>query len=93
MKVATVLKLLQNRYRKEPVNYWLDLLMRNSLSLRPLFRILKWLQPIFPGSRIVNRPLEDLRKTERPRHSWVPQRLLLVISGCPIRAGIQDSWG
>ena len=66
MKVETVLKVLHNRYRQEPATYWMDLLMRNNLSLRPLFQILRWLQPVFPESRIVNRPLEDLRKTERP---------------------------
>ena len=72
MKVENVLKVLDNRYRKEPASYWVDLLMRNNGSLRPLFRILSWMKPIFPKSRIINRPLEDLPKVERPD-----------IHGCP----------
>lgn len=66
MKVESVLKVLYNRYRKEPASYWSDLLVRNRSRLQLLFRFLEWLQPWFPASRTVNRPLEDLRKSEKP---------------------------
>jgi hypothetical protein len=66
MKVESVLKVLHNRYRKEPPSYWLDMLVRNSARLRLLFRILERLQPLFPRSRLINRPLEELRKSEKP---------------------------
>lgn len=64
MKVESVLKVLHNRYRMEPASYWGDMLIRNNARLQPLFRFLKKLQPFFPESRIVNRPLEDLHRTE-----------------------------
>lgn len=75
MKVESVLKVLHNRYRNKPATYWKDLLLRNRIRLRFLFRILEWLQPFFPHSRIVNRPLQDLRNSERPEicnndHFW-----------------------
>src|SRR5437773_2571678 len=57
MKVESVLKVLHNRYRKEPPSYWLDMLIRNSARLRLLFRILERLQRLFPRSRLINRPL------------------------------------
>jgi uncharacterized protein DUF5672 len=66
MKVETVLKVLYNRYRQEPASYWSDLLMRNRAHVRPIFWILEKLQHLFPDSRLINRPLEDFRKTERP---------------------------
>ena len=72
MRVESVLRVLDNRYRQEPASYWLDLLMRNNSSLRQFFRFLGRLQPFFPGSRLINRPLEDLPKVERPD-----------IHGCP----------
>jgi hypothetical protein len=40
--------------------------MRNRARLSFVFRILERLQPLFPNARIINRPLEDFRKTERP---------------------------
>jgi hypothetical protein len=66
MKVDTALKVLSNRYRQEPASYWVDLMMRNRSALRPVFRILEWLKRFFPQARIINRPLEDLPKAERP---------------------------
>jgi hypothetical protein len=66
MKVESVLKVLHNRYRKEPATYWSDILTRNRTRLRLLFRLLEWLAPRFPRSRIINRPLEDWRITEKP---------------------------
>jgi uncharacterized protein DUF5672 len=66
MRVESVLKVLYNRYRMEPAAYWSDLLMRNRRHLQPVFRMLERLQPVFPKSRVINRPLEDFRKTEKP---------------------------
>jgi hypothetical protein len=66
MKVESVLKVLYNRYRQEPPTYWADLLIRNKSQLAAFFRFLEWLQPFFPQSRIVNRPLEDLCISENP---------------------------
>lgn len=66
MKVEAVLKVLYNRYRIEPASYWLDILMRNSSRLRHFFWALERLQRLFPRSRLINRPLEDLRKSEKP---------------------------
>jgi hypothetical protein len=66
MRVETVLKVLHNRYRAEPATYWLDIIMRNSFRFGLLFRILERLQRLFPHSRLINRPLEDLRKSEKP---------------------------
>jgi hypothetical protein len=66
MKVDSVLKVLHNRYREEPASYWSGILTRNRTQLRLLFRFLEWLAPLFPRSRIINRPLEDWRITEKP---------------------------
>jgi hypothetical protein len=66
MKVESVLKVLYNRYRMEPPTWWLDMLFRNKARLTPFFRFLERLQPFFPNSRIVNRPLEDLCIDENP---------------------------
>jgi hypothetical protein len=66
MKVANVLRVLYNRYKKEPAAYCSDLMMRNRKRFRPLFRLLEKLQPSFPNSKFINRPLYDLRKSERP---------------------------
>jgi hypothetical protein len=66
MKLESVLKVLHNRYQDEPATYWVDLLVRNNSRLRFVFRFLEWLQPFFPNSRVINRPLEDLRKSEKP---------------------------
>lgn len=66
MKVESILKVLHNRHRQEPATYWLDMLLRNNSVFRPLFWLLRLLQSIFPNSRIINRPLEDLRKSEQP---------------------------
>ena len=63
MKVESVLKVLYNRYRKEPPTYWVDPLIRNKSQLSPLFRLLNRLQPCFPHSKIINRPLWDLRRS------------------------------
>ena len=70
MKVESVLKVLYYRHRKKPATYWKDMLMRNRIRLRLFFRILQWLQPSFPNSPIVNRPLHGLTCAEsRDRHS------------------------
>ena len=66
MKVENVLKVLHNRHRQEPLSYWVDMVLRNISRLRNLFRVLEWLQPAFPHSKIINRPLEHLRRTQRP---------------------------
>jgi hypothetical protein len=64
MKVESVLKVLYNRYRVEPASYWGDMLVRNQHRLELLFRFLRKLRTLFPESRIINRPLEDLYKSE-----------------------------
>lgn len=66
MRVKSVLKVLYNRYQVEPASYWLDMLMRNNSRLRLFFKLLEQLQRIFPRSRLISRPLEDLRKSEKP---------------------------
>lgn len=71
MRVESVLKVLRNRYRLDPTSYVLDLLLRNNKNLGWFFRILEKLRGIFPNSRLINRPLEDLRKSEKPDiHGW-----------------------
>jgi hypothetical protein len=54
MKVESALKVLYNRYRREPNTFWLDMFTRNSRRVRPLVQLLRKLQPHFPRSRIVN---------------------------------------
>jgi hypothetical protein len=66
MKVEAVLKVLYNRYRKDPATYSLDTLRRNSSWLRPLFGLVGKLHRFFPKSRIVNRLLYEWRKIENP---------------------------
>jgi hypothetical protein len=66
MKIESVLTVLYNRYRQEPASFWSDLLMRNGARFRWMFGLLRKLQPLFPKSRLVQRPLEDLAVTEKP---------------------------
>ena len=66
MKIESVLTVLYNRYRQEPATYWSDMLMRDHGKFRWLFALLERLRPLFPNSRFVQRPLEDLAITERP---------------------------
>lgn len=54
MKVDSALKVLYNRYQKEPHTYWLDMFTRNSRLVRPIVQLLRKLQPHFPRSKIVN---------------------------------------
>lgn len=66
MKIQSVLTVLHNRYRLEPATFWSDILTRNRKPLRFLFELLEALQPLFPKSRLIQRPLEDWTITEKP---------------------------
>ena len=66
MKIESVLTVLYNRYRQEPATFWSDILMRNGAKFQWLFGLLKELRRLFPNSRIIRRPLEDLAITEKP---------------------------
>jgi hypothetical protein len=59
MKVEASLRVLANRYRQEPMTYWMDLFTRNSRRVRPLVEFLRKLQPYFPHSKIVNSPVRE----------------------------------
>ena len=59
MKVESALKVLYNRYRREPGKYWLDMFVRNSGRVRPIVQLLRKLQPHFPRSKIVNTPVVE----------------------------------
>jgi hypothetical protein len=54
MNVESSLKVLYNRYRREPSTYWMDMFTRNSRRVRSIVQLLRKLQPIFPRSKIVN---------------------------------------
>lgn len=66
MKVETSLKVLYNRYRREPATYWLDMFTRNSRRVRPIVQLLRKLQPRFPRSRIVNRLVVEWDQMQDP---------------------------
>ncbi|HJT79723.1 MAG TPA: DUF5672 family protein [Chthoniobacterales bacterium] len=66
MKIRSVLTVLYNRYRREPASFWSDLLTRNRVEFRWLFKMLRKLESHFPDSRLVQRPLEDWTITEKP---------------------------
>ena len=66
MRVESALKALRNRYRASPSMLWLDLFTRNCDRLGPVIDLLRWLQPRFPVSKLVNRPLEELDKMQNP---------------------------
>ncbi len=66
MRVESSLKVLYNRYRNEPATYWSDMITRNRRRLPALFWFLRRLQPRFPHSRLINRPLEDWVISEEP---------------------------
>lgn len=66
MKVESALKVLYNRYQKEPNTYWLDMFTRNSRRVRPIVQVLRKLQPHFPRSRIVNTLVSEWDKMQDP---------------------------
>lgn len=66
MKIDSVMKVLHNRYRKEPAAYWSDLLMRNHRQLGVFFAMMRMLHRILPRTRLFARPVEDLEITESP---------------------------
>ena len=55
MKVETSLKVLYNRYRREPSSYWLDMFTRNSLAVRPLVQLMRKIPAWLPGSKLPRR--------------------------------------
>jgi len=59
MKVEASLKVLANRYRQEPMTYWMDLFIQNSRTVRPLVDFLRKLQRYFPQSKITNSPVKE----------------------------------
>ena len=73
MKVESALKVLYNRYQREPNTYWLDMFTRNSRRVRPIVQLLRKLQPYFPRSKIVIGLVTEWDKMQDPasygRHS------------------------
>src|SRR5437868_3719188 len=66
MKIESVLKVLQNRYRKRPGAFWLDLIMRNRSRCGPLVSLLQRFEKQFPGLQLINRPVEEWQITADP---------------------------
>jgi hypothetical protein len=66
MKVESALKVLYNRYRREPTTYWLDMFTRNSRRVRPIVQLLRKLQPRFPRSKVVNALVTEWDKMQDP---------------------------
>jgi len=66
MKVESVLKVLHNRYRQEPGNYWIDIMTRDGHRFKPLFWLLERLSSAFPGSRIIKSLLHRVRVSQKP---------------------------
>lgn len=66
LRIEAALQVLHNRYRAHPSTYWLDRFTRNAGRLGWMVRALKILQRIFPHSKLVNRPLEELRHMANP---------------------------
>lgn len=66
LRVEPALHALYNRYQRWPGMFWLDLFTRNAKRVAPVVRFLRRLQPHFPKSRLVNRPVEEWDRMERP---------------------------
>ena len=66
LRVEAALEVLHNRYLADPATYWLDMFCRNHRSLGTMTSLMEKLKPYFPASRLLNAPLEELRKWEDP---------------------------
>lgn len=66
MKVESALKVLYNRYQRYPGTYWLDMFTRNSRRVSPLVRIMRLLQPRFPGFKIMNTLVSEWDEMQDP---------------------------
>lgn len=66
MKVESVLEVFHNRHRDAPTAFWSDMITRNGVRLRPIFRRLERVQRLFPASRILNRVVKDWQVSEDP---------------------------
>jgi hypothetical protein len=69
VKVETFLKVLYNRYEKEPKTYWADLAARNNRRLVPFVRVLELVQRHYRGSRMVNRLLQSWNVMQNPEQN------------------------
>jgi uncharacterized protein DUF5672 len=66
MKVRSVLRVLRNRYRQEPVRYLADLLTRNRARTWPLFALLERVHLMFPKWRTVSRAVNYWQMIQNP---------------------------
>jgi hypothetical protein len=66
MKVESALKVLYNRYRREPKTFWLDMFTRNSRRVRPIVQLLRKLQPRFQRFKIVKGLVSEWDKMQDP---------------------------
>ncbi len=66
MKVESALQVFHNRHRQSPATFWLDILTRNGVRLRPLFRMAERARAVVSRSRILNRALTEWQISENP---------------------------
>ena len=66
LRVEAALNVLANRYKLEPVRYWLDLIDRNARLFQPVVRLLRKTKHCLPKSDVVGRLRNEWSRIEKP---------------------------